>query len=253
MVKRVEIIGLENFPIIKPGDDIAKIIVEVAKKNNIEILDNDVIVIAQKIVSKAEGRIVNLENIKPSSNALFLAKITNKDPKFIEVVLRESVEVIKCLKGHLIVKTKHGIVCANAGIDRSNVAGSKNIVTLLPEDPDTSAERIRKRIEELTGKKVMVLISDTYGRPLRNGHVNMAIGVAGLKVFRDYRGTKDLFGYTLRVKRIAIADEIASAAELVMGNGNEGIPVVIIRGLSNISGNGSAKELNMPEEKWFFK
>ncbi len=253
MVGKIEILGLENFPIIKPGDDLAEIIVKVAKDNGIEIEDGDIIVVSQKIVSKAEGRIVDLSKIEPSEKAKIIAQISGKDPRFVELILRESEEVIKCCKGHVIVRTKHGIVCANAGVDRSNVAGSPNIVTLLPEDPDKSADNIRRKIEEITGKKVAVIITDTYGRPLRNGHINMAIGASGIKLFRDYRGKKDLFGYVLRVKRIALADEIAAAAELVMGNGDEGIPVAIIRGLNYERGFESAKELNMNEDRWLFK
>jgi len=250
---RLEILGLSNFPEIKPGDDLCKIIISVAEKNNIKLMDKDIIVIAQKIVSKAENRIVNLNNIKPSKRALELSRITGKDPRFVEVILRESKRVIKAVRGHLIVETKHGIVCANAGIDRSNVAGRRDIVTLLPEDSDRSADNIRKCIKKLLGIDVAVIISDTYGRPLRMGHIDMAIGVSGIEVFKDYRGTTDMYGYVLRVKRIALADELASAAELVMGNGAERVPVVIIRGLKYKVSNNKASILNMPERKWLFK
>jgi len=250
----VKIIGLEDFPIVHKGDDLGLLIVEAAKKNNIEISDGDIIVVSSKIVSKAEGRVIELSKVKPSPKAFEIAKITGKDPRLVEVILKESIKVVKAVRGHLIVATKQGIVCANAGVDKSNVAGTPEVVALLPENPDESAERIRTRIRKLTGKNVVVVITDTYGRPLREGHINMAIGVSGLKVFKDYRGKEDLFGYVLRVKRIAIADEIASAAELVMGNGAEGIPVAIIKGLKyETSDNASARELNMPENKWLFK
>lgn len=253
MVKKMEVIGLTGFPIVKPGDDLGKLIVKVAKDNGIELENGDIVVVSQKVVSKAENRIFNLKEISPGEEALFLAEISGKNPSLVQLILDESEEVIKVLKGHIITRTKHGIVCANSGVDRSNVAGSELIVTLLPKNPDKSARIIRERIESLTGKRVAVIITDTYGRPLRRGQVNVAIGISGLKPFRDYRGHYDLFGYKLRVKRITVADEIAAAAELVMGNGAEGVPVAIVRGADVEFGEGSAKELNMPEEKWFFK
>ncbi len=249
----IRIIGVPGLPEIKPGDDIAEIIVNRLHEYNISLDEGDIIVIASKIVSKAEGRIVDLNNVTPSAKALKLAEVTGKDPRLVEVVLRESVKVVKAVKGHLIVMTKHGLVCANAGVDVSNVAGRRDTVLLLPEDPDVSARKLRKRIRELTGKNVAVIITDTYGRPLREGHIDMAIGLAGIKPFKDYRGKRDLKGYILRVKRVAVADEIASAAELVIGNGDEGIPVAIIKGLVYERGDESASLLNMKEEKWLFK
>ncbi|RLE96010.1 MAG: coenzyme F420-0:L-glutamate ligase [Thermoprotei archaeon] len=250
---RIEIIGLEGVPEIKPGDDLARIIVEAAERNGVKIEDGDVIVVKSKIVSKAEGKIVDLKRVKPSERARKIAEATGKDPRLVELVLKESAEVVKAVKGHLIVKTRHGIVCANAGIDRSNVAGSRDIVLLLPEDPDASARRLREEIRRLTGKKVAIVITDTYGRPLRNGQVDMAIGLCGMKPFRDYRGQPDMKGYILRVKRIAVADEVAAASELVTGNGAEGIPVAVIKGLNFVEGEEPAKLLNMPKEKWLFR
>jgi len=250
---RIEIIGLEGIPEIKLGDDLARIIVEAAEQNGVKIEDGDVIVVKSKIVSKAEGRIVDLKQVKPSKRAREIAKATGKDPRLVELVLKESAEVVKAVKGHLIVKTCHGIVCANAGIDRSNVAGSRDIVLLLPKDPDASARRLREEIHRLTGKNVAIVITDTYGRPLRNGQVDMAIGLCGMQPFRDYRGQPDMKGYILRVKRIAVADEVAAASELVTGNGAEGIPVAVIKGLKFEEGEEPAKLLNMPEEKWLFR
>ena len=250
---KIEIIGLTGFPEVRKGDNIARLIVEIAKLNGVTIEDGDVIVVTSKIISKAEGRIVDLNNIKPSEKALKLAEVTGKDPRLIEIVLKESVKVVKATRGHLITMNKYGLVCANAGVDRSNVAGKRDIVLLLPENPDKSAREIREEIRKLTGRKVAVVVTDTYGRPLRNGHIDMAIGVAGMKVFRDYRGKPDLKGYILRVKRIALADEVASAAELVMGNGAEGIPVAIVKGLKYEENGEPAKFLNMKEEKWLFK
>lgn len=255
-MKKIEIIGLEGIPEIKPGDDIAEIILNTLKENGLNVQNHDIFVISQKIISKSEGRIIELDKIKPSEEAFRIAQITEKDPRFVELVLRESKRIIKLARGHLIVETKHGIVCANAGIDKSNVGGndlSIERVVLLPEDPDESARKIRKKIEEMTGKKIGVIISDTYGRMLREGQINYAIGASGVRIFRDYRGKKDRHGYILQVKNIAEAEEIASAAELVMGNADEGIPVALIRGLETIDQEESAKALNMPEDKWLFK
>jgi coenzyme F420-0:L-glutamate ligase/coenzyme F420-1:gamma-L-glutamate ligase len=252
-MKKIEIIGIEGLPEIKENDDLVGIILDKIKSENIELQDNDIIVISQKIISKWEGRIVNLNNVIPSQKAIILSKITQKDPRFVELVLRESKRIVKATAGHLIVETKHGIVCANAGIDRSNVKGGE-YVTLLPEDPDKSARIIRNEIEKKTGKKVGIIISDTYGRPLREGQINLAIGASGVKIFKDYRGKADRAGYILQVKNIAIADELASAAELVMGQGDEGIPVAIIRGLNILTNEDEdTSKLNMPYEKWLFK
>jgi coenzyme F420-0:L-glutamate ligase/coenzyme F420-1:gamma-L-glutamate ligase len=253
-MKKVEIIGIEGLPEIKENDDLVGLILEGIKSENIELQDNDVIVISQKIISKWEGKIVNLNDVIPSQKAIILSKITQKDPRFVELVLRESRRIVKAKAGHLIVETKHGIVCANAGIDRSNVKGEEEYVTLLPEDPNKSARIIRNEIEKRTGKKVGIIISDTYGRPLREGQINLAIGVSGVKIFKDYRGKADRSGYILQVKNIAIADELASAAELIMGQGDEGIPVAIIRGLNILTNEDEdANKLNMPYEKWLFK
>lgn len=253
--RKITIIGLETIPEVKPGDDIAKLILEAIKRENIELDDGDIIVIAQKIISKAENRFVDLNNVLTSIEAFRLARILDKDPRLIELILKESSEVVKTERGHIIVTTKHGITCANAGIDASNVKGTEDVVLLLPEDPDASAEKIRQQILQLTGKKVGVIISDTYGRPLREGQINMAIGASGVRLFKDYRGKPDMKGYTLKVKNIAVAEELASAAELVMGQATEKIPVAIIKGLSELITDEkvSARSLNMPKEKWLFR
>lgn len=251
-MKKIEIFGLNNFPDIKPGDDLSKMIINSLKKNNLNINDNDILVISQKIVSKSEKRIVNLKEIKPSEKAKEIAKITGKDPRIVEVILKETKNILKVKNGHIIVETKQGIVCANAGVDKSNVP--ENYVTLLPKDPNKSAKKLRKKIEKITGKKIGIIITDTYGRPLREGQVNFAIGASGIRIFRDYRGKKDKYGNVLQVTNIAEADEIASAAELLMGQGNEGIPVVLIRGLNSLTEKEEdAKVLNMVYEKWLFK
>jgi len=225
----VQIIGVRGLPIIKAGDNLAELICQAAEKQGTPIQDGDIIVVSHIIVSKAEGRVVDLNRVEPSQFAAQLAEELNKDPRLVEVILRESMGIIRMGDGKLITKTKHGFICANSGVDKSNVPGQNN-VALLPKSPDDSARKIREEIKRITGKDVAVIISDTHGRPLREGGINIAIGVAGIKPIRDRRGEKDLFGYTLRVKRTAIADELASAAELVMGQANEGIPAAIIRG-----------------------
>jgi coenzyme F420-0:L-glutamate ligase/coenzyme F420-1:gamma-L-glutamate ligase len=229
-VKRVSVIGLMGFPSVRGGDDLAELIIKTAQKQGVSIEDGDILVVAQKIVSKAEGRIFQLRNVKPSEKAKKLAKTTLKDPSFVELVLQSARKIVKASPDVLIVETKDGILCINAGIDKSNVEGEDSYA-LLPRDADESARRIRQRIMELAGKRVAVVISDTYSRPFRKGQVEFAIGIAGIEPFRDYRGEKDLCNYVLKVKNIAIVDEIAAAAELVMGQGSEGIPVAIIKNL----------------------
>jgi coenzyme F420-0:L-glutamate ligase/coenzyme F420-1:gamma-L-glutamate ligase len=212
------------------GDDVAKLIVETCEKNGFVFQECDVVVVAQKIFSKAEGRVIGVRKVVPSAEAKKLAKVTGKGSKFVELVLRETRRVLKATREILLVEDKRGLVCINAGIDKSNVEGSENFA-LLPEDPDRSAGACRSRLEGLTGRKLAVVICDTYSRPFRRGQVNFAIGVSGLSLFRDYRGKKDLFGHVLRVKNVAVVDEIAAAAELLMGQGTEATPVVILRGL----------------------
>ncbi len=247
---KIEVIGIEGIPLVKEGDDIAKLIVEAAERQGIKIIDNDIIVVAQSIVSKAEGRVVDLSKVEPSQFSISVSEQVCKSPQLVEVILREAKRIVK-MRHVLITETKHGFICANSGVDESNVAGGGK-VTLLPLDPDESARRIKEGIFRLTGSDVAVIISDTHGRPFREGAINVAVGVAGMKPVWDRRGDKDLFGYTLRSTIIAIADEIASAAELVMGQANEGIPVVIVRGYRYAKGKGSYKELLMPPERDLF-
>jgi len=228
-VQIIRIIPVTGMPIIKEGDDLGLLICEAAAKQGTPIEDGDIIVVTHVVVSRAEGNVVNLKDVVPSEFAKTISKEFNRDPALVEVVLRESKSIVRMGNGHIIAETKHGFICANAGVDRSNVPGEGN-VALLPRDPDLSAREIRSRIKEVTGKDVAVIVSDTHGRPLRSGEINVAIGVAGIKPIRDRRGENDLFGYTLRVKQTAIADELSSAAELVIGQADEGIPVAIIRG-----------------------
>jgi coenzyme F420-0:L-glutamate ligase/coenzyme F420-1:gamma-L-glutamate ligase len=239
------------MPLVNPGDNIGDQLVQAAKEESIQIQANDILVIAQKIVSKAEGKVLDLSLVHPSELAKTIAKTSAKDPRHVEVILRESTSIVRMRGAHLIVETPHGFVCANAGVDRSNV-GKNDSVVLLPVDPDKSAKMIRQRIMELTGVEVGVIISDTFGRAWRNGQVNVAIGVDGLNPIVDYRGSQDMFGNQLSVTQIAIADELASAAELVMRKSDR-IPVAIIRGVEYVKETGSIKSLIRPREEDLFR
>jgi coenzyme F420-0:L-glutamate ligase/coenzyme F420-1:gamma-L-glutamate ligase len=211
----------------------------------LELLKGDVLVVTQKIISKAEGNVVNLDEVRASEFARSLAVENRKDAPFIEVVLRETRRIVRMDRGILICETKHGFICANAGVDESNVNGERAI-TLLPVDSDHSAQQLRTRVQDLSGEgstfDIAVIISDTWGRPWRSGQVNMAIGVAGMEAIVDYRGQYDPYGYELHASELAVADELASAAELVMGKIDH-IPVALIRGYNYIPSEGSAKTL----------
>lgn len=254
MVKRVGVFGLEGIPLVKTGDDLPSLIVEAAESNGVEIEDGDVIVVAQKIVSKAEGRVIRLDLVEPSKKALKIAGETGRDSRIVELVLRESKRFLKVSEQILIVEDHRDLVNINAGIDKSNVKGS-NRYALLPVDPDKSARNLRSHIKMLTGRDVGVIISDSYSRAFRRGQVNFAIGLAGVNPFVDYRGTPDLFGYVLQVKFSAVVDELAGAGELVMGQGKEGIPVAVIKGLEpcNSTVKSSSKDLFITEEEDLFK
>jgi coenzyme F420-0:L-glutamate ligase/coenzyme F420-1:gamma-L-glutamate ligase len=232
LLKTFTAVALEGFPLVKSGDDVARIIAETSERNGLKIENGDIIVVAQKIFSKAERRVFRLRDVVPSERAEELAKTTGKSARFVELVLRETKEVLKASREVLLVRDERGLVCINAGIDKSNVEGGGSFA-LLPESPDGSVKKCRARIKELTGKNVTVVMCDTYSRPFRRGQVNFAIGVAGIEPFRDYRGKTDLFGQVLKVKNVAVVDEIASAAELLMGQGREARPVVILKGLSD--------------------
>jgi len=248
----VQIIGVKGLPIVKEGDDVAKLICDAAKQRGNPVQDGDIIVVTHVFASRAEGSVINLDTVVPSEFAKAWAQKFDKDPALVEVVLRESKRIVRMDDGKLITETKHGFICANSGVDRSNVLGERN-VALLPKNPDSTARKIRRRIAKLTGKDVAIIVSDTHGRPLREGEINMAIGVAGINPIRDRRGETDLFGYILKIKRTAIADELASAAELVIGQANEGIPVAIIRGYPHSrSEKAKATELIRPKREDLF-
>jgi len=247
----IQIIGLEGIPLIKKGDDIGAIIFDAAQRQGIRLEEGDIVVVTQKIVSKSEGRIIDLNQIVPSPFALHIAKQTGRDPRHVEVILRESRRIVKMQDQHLIVETRHGFVCANGGVDKSNIEGAE-CVSILPVDPDESARRIRATIQRLSGVDVAVIISDTFGRPWRIGHVNVAIGVSGMKPIIDYRGLRDMFNYVLTVTVMAVADEIASAAELVM-NKSDGVPVAIVKGYHYRKEEGKGVELIRPAELDLFR
>jgi coenzyme F420-0:L-glutamate ligase/coenzyme F420-1:gamma-L-glutamate ligase len=252
-VDAIKIIAVENLPLITKGDNLAELIYNAVEKQNTPIQEKDVIIITHVAVSKAEGNVVNLDDISPSERAKEIAQQTNKEPALVEAVLRETKEIVRMGPNSIITETKKGIICANAGVDRSNIEGERNVV-LLPKDPDESAQKIRREIKRLTGYDVAVIVSDTHGRPFRMGEINVAIGIAGIKPIRDRRGEKDLFGYELRIKQTSIADELSSAAELVIGQANEGIPVAIIRGYNyQVMENASVAELTRPKEKDLFR
>lgn len=247
----IQIIGVRKIPLVKRGDDLAGLIVGAAKAEGIGISNRDILVVAQKIVSKAEGGVVDLKQIRPSARADEIAKTSGKDPRHVETILKETAKIVRLKGPHVIVQTRQGFICANAGVDKSNVEDSDSVV-VLPVDPDKSAREIRERIRQLTGADVGVIISDTFGRAWRIGQVNVAIGVDGLQAIMDYRGSKDMFGYVLNVTQVAVADELASAAELVMKK-SEGVPVAIIRGLDYARGTGSGRDLIRPEEEDLFR
>ena len=249
----VQVIALEGLPLIRKGDNLAQLICSAAEKQHTPIQNGDILVATHVAVSKAEGNVVNLDKVVPSKKANEIAKKTGKDPALVEVVLRESKDIVRMRDSVLITESRHGFICANSGVDRSNVEGERNVAP-LPRDPDLSAKKIRQEMKKLTGCDVAVIVSDTHGRPFRMGEVNVAVGVSGLKPIRDRRGEKDLFGYVLRIKQTAIADELASAAELVIGQANEGIPVAIIRGYNYPkSDTAKATELIRSREKNLFK
>jgi coenzyme F420-0:L-glutamate ligase/coenzyme F420-1:gamma-L-glutamate ligase len=252
-VNTVKVIAVENLPLIKKGDNIGQLIVEAAKKQNTPLQEKDVIVVTHVAVSKAEGNIINLDEIVPSERAKEIAQQTGKDPALVEVILRETKDIVRIGQNSIITETKNGVICANAGVDRSNVSGDRNVVP-LPKNPNVSAQNIRQQIKRSAGANVAVIVSDTHGRPFRMGEINVAVGLAGIKPIRDRRGEKDLFGYVLRIKQTAVADELASAAELVIGQANEGIPAAIIRGYNyQTNENASAIELSRPKEKDLFR
>jgi coenzyme F420-0:L-glutamate ligase/coenzyme F420-1:gamma-L-glutamate ligase len=239
----LRVIPVEGLPEVREGDDVAAQIAAVA-----ELQDRDVVVVAHKVVSKAEGRVVRLDEIEPSAQALYLA--ADEDPRRLEVILRESARIVRTRPPLVIAETRHGFVCASAGVDASN-ASEPDTLVLLPEDPDASAVRLRDRLRGLTGADVVVIVSDSFGRAWRHGTTDVAIGCAGLAPLLDLQGERDATGYELHATVIAVADELAGAAELVRGKLNR-VPVAVIRGFEP-SGEGTARELVIPPERDLFR
>lgn len=262
---------LQHIPLIRHGDNLADILVEASRQTGIEWQDNDILVVTSKIVSKAEGRMVNLATVTPSERALELARQSEKDPRLVELLLNESNEILRVRPGTIIVEHKLGFVCANAGMDHSNVAplrlspnashfggekekeNAEDWILLLPCDPDQSSSAIRKEIESKTGKKIGVMIVDSHGRAWRVGTVGMCIGLSGVPALMDERGWKDLFGYELRITIVGVADELAAAASLMMGQAAEGTPAAHVRGFPYPLREGSLKELLRSKEQDLFR
>ncbi len=247
---QIHIHGVPGIGEIVPGDDLGERIVRAVNGSGLRIGAEDVFVVSQKIVSKAEGRIVRLDTIEPSPLARRWATEHHKDPRIVEVILRESRRIVRMDRGILIAETHHGFICANAGVDASNAA--PGTVTLLPEDPDRSAASLKGQLEEAFGARLAVIISDTFGRPWREGLVNVALGVAGLAPLLDLRGQTDGFGRPLQVTIIAVADELAAAAELVKGK-TDCVPVAIVQGFRVAGTEGSGRDLLRPADQDLFR
>ena len=251
MTSRIELIGLDGIPEVTPGADLATLIADAAAASDVSLADADVLVVTQKVVSKAEGRLVELASVEPSDFARTWASQWGKDPRQVELVLRESASIVRMGPGGLIIsRTRHGFVCANAGVDVSNVGGG-DVASLLPEDPDASARRIREGLRTRTGVSPAIVISDSFGRPWRNGIVNVAVGSAGIEALLDLRGTPDTSGREMQATVIAVADQLASAADLAGGK-VEQRPVVVIRGLAWRPSDEGASVLVMEAERDLF-
>lgn len=227
----LELFGLKTIPLVNKEDDLSKLIIESLKKENKSLIHGDIILIAETLVSKAEGNFINIGDIIPSEESVIIAKKSNKDSRLVEAIIQESREVVEVGENFIITETKHGFVCANSGIDESNV--SEGLVTPMPEDADNSAKIIREKLEEEFSEEIAVIITDTQGRAFRNGAVGVAIGCSGINPLWDRSGEKDLYDRTLKTTEIAIGDELAAAASLLMGQADEGIPIVIVRGFKN--------------------
>jgi coenzyme F420-0:L-glutamate ligase/coenzyme F420-1:gamma-L-glutamate ligase len=246
----INIIPVSGMPEVVAGSDLGSTLAAIIRQSDLDLRDQDVLVIAQKVVSKSEDRIVPLDHVQPSVGAFEWAREFGKDPRVVEVVLRESKRIVRMERGIIISETHHGFVCANAGVDTSNVPD--NCVAILPEDPDASAARLRDTLEREFDCRLAVIVSDTFGRPWREGLVNVAIGISGIEPLIDYRGQLDSHGHPLRVTVIAVADELASAAELVMRK-SDGVPAVIVRGFPFEPANSRARRLIRDESLDLFR
>src|SRR5688572_5726316 len=252
-MRELKLIGLPGIPEVAHGDDLPQLLIDAVARTDAGLAAGDVIVVAQKIVSKAEGRAVPLAAVEPSVRAVDLARTADKDPRLVELMLRESHEILRAKAGVVIVEHRLGLVMASAGIDQSNVPGAEDIALLLPHDPDRSAQRIRQSIHDACGCDVGIVINDSFGRAWRNGVTGVAIGVAGIAALVDLRGNPDREGRALRVTQVAAADELAAAASLVMGQADEGCPAVLARGFPWPRREGSARELVRPRAEQLFR
>ncbi len=255
--KQLIFTALPGLPLIEAGDDLVRLILEGMQKAELEIENGDVFILAQKIVSKSEGRLTYLPDVEPSSEALQLAEETGKDPRILEVILAESHSILRQREGLIVVEHRLGFVCANAGVDRSNVRGEygedEDWVLLLPEDPERSAHELKDELERTSGKQLAVLIIDSHGRAWRMGTAGVCIGAAGFPALLDLRGEPDLFDVTLKSTEVGLADEIASGASALMGQADEGRPVIHLRGLPYPLRDGSCKEIIRPKEQDLFR
>lgn len=254
MSARLELIAVPGLPLVQPGDDLARLVAGCLERAGIRLCDGDVVAFAQKVVSKAEGRFVDLRTVEPSSRAEELARQVGKDARLVELILHESTRIVRQREDVLIVQHRLGFVMANAGVDQSNVAADVDgeFALLLPEDPDASASQLCEALSRNSAARLAVIINDSFGRPWRRGAVGVAIGCAGLPPVSDLRGRPDLFGRRLRVTEVGLADEIASAASLLMGQADEGLPVVIVRGVAAVGAPAPARALvRAPDEDLF--
>ena len=253
MPRALHLTALPGIPEVKPGVALSKLIAAAVTRSGLSLQPGDILVLAQKIISKAEGRVVRLASVTPSNRAQEIARVARKDPRMVELILRESHKVLRVKPGIIIVEHKLGFVMANAGIDQSNVPGAEDAVLLLPEDPDASARKLRNELHEKRGVEIGVLIIDSFGRAWRHGVTGAAIGVAGFPALIDLRGNKDRQGRVLKVTQVAAADELAAAASLVMGQADEGTPAVLVRGFPYAQREGSVKELLRNEAEDLFR
>jgi coenzyme F420-0:L-glutamate ligase / coenzyme F420-1:gamma-L-glutamate ligase len=249
-LSRLEVIPVPGIPEVREGDDLGELILKSMKRRRLKFRGADVVVVKQKVVSKAEGRVVRLVDVVPGRAAVRLAEQQGKDPRLVELVLREAVRVVRAAHGVIITQTRHGFVCANSGIDRSNVG--RGLVALLPIAPDRSARRLRLDLEKRSGVRLAVIVTDTFGRPWRKGQTDVAIGCSGILPLRRYLGKRDRFGYELRVTEPATVDEVAGAAELATGK-LDGVPVALVRGVSYVRGEAGARAMVMPRERDLFR
>jgi coenzyme F420-0:L-glutamate ligase / coenzyme F420-1:gamma-L-glutamate ligase len=253
VASQVSLIGIEGIPRVVPGDDLPALIVDALRRSDVTPVAGDALVVTSKIVSKAEGCVVDLRSVTPSAEAIELAARTDKEPALVELALAESTGIVRAVPGVLIVRHRLGFTSANAAIDRSNVDGSEHTALLMPLDPDASARAIRAALTDAFGGGVAVVVSDTHGRPWRRGNVGVAVGVAGLAPVVDKAGAVDLFGRELQATMIPLADQLAGAAALVSGETDEGLPVVLVRGLDVASGDGTSSDLTYPPESDLFR